>query len=120
MRSIEDFKYLVRWAVLWLNFTLRLLKRFLRDISLGFLVSPVAIPVALALAASQKTVLVIGLDRLPNISLLISYLEPELRLRKSLRGNLENLILLDFAPKRNSQLVLLYSRKVKMFDESKK
>jgi putative glycosyltransferase (TIGR04372 family) len=120
LRSLEDFKYLVRWTVLWLKFTLRFLNRFLGDISLGFLVSPVAIPVALVLAARQKTVLVVGLDRLPNISLLISSLEPELRLQKSLRGNLGNLILLDFASKRNSQLVLLYSRKVKTFDESNK
>jgi putative glycosyltransferase (TIGR04372 family) len=120
LRSIEDFKYLIRWIGLWIKFSRQYLKRVLSDIFVGILVSPVAVPVGLALAIRQKTVLVVGLDRLPNISLLISYLEPELRRRNSLRGNLENLILLDFAPKRNSQLVLLYSRKVKTFDESNK
>ena len=120
LRSLEDLNYLASWLHLWSKFCLRFLKKLLLDFLLGVFLSPVAIPVALALAVRQKTVLVIGLDRLTNISLLISYLEPELRHRIAMTNSLEKLIVIDFAPERNDQLILLYSRKVKMYDARRK
>ena len=120
LRSVGDLNYLARWSHLWLKFCLRFLRKVLLDVSLGVFLSPVAIPVALVLAVRQKTVLVVGLSRLTNISLLISCLEPELRHRIAMTNSLENLILIDFASDRNDQLIVLYSRKVKTYDARKK
>ena len=92
LRSLEDLNYLASWLHLWSKFCLRFLKKLLLDFLLGVFLSPVAILVALALAVRQKTVLVIGLDRLTNISLLISYLEPELRHRIAIITVLKHLL----------------------------
>lgn len=120
LRTFSDLAYALRWAHLWLQFCGKKMRSWSLDFFLGVLLSPIWIPFALILILRKKTIFVIGLDRLPNLSLFISYLEPEIRRWRKSERSLDDLIVLDFASKRNSQVNLMYSRIVTLYGENER